>query len=398
MDVRSLYIIKRDTGVCMYHKDFTETIFDADLISSFLVAMTSFFDEASHSMTSKARAFEGTDYKIVVEFGEWTVGAISVSRDSQHLRTKLKRVIKKFEEQFSLLRWVEMDLAIYSRFEPVIMEEFVRDLITEESVVRTKLNWDLLTSDPEVVAFLNLIPDVCTVKDAAVFLEVPVEIAMNLAAKAFWEKAVTIHNPIQPDDIFQATSLTQTTSKAEGMSPEMARILEHLDGETPIAIAAERIKTSDLKNFLEEIEKLVSKQVIEQVSPTQEALVINSNSLQEIISIASIVLGFNATQVVFDKSREALTDMYSWLAFVTLEDDTDVEIKSSLVSAAVKGSLSPEIVHDGFRALIQFITKRMSMVIGKGTTNRIIEKSRIELEQRFPKSVDNIDWLTLKAA
>ena len=92
MEISSLYIIKRDTGVCLYHKDFTESAFDPQLLSSFLVAMTSFFDEATRSVTSQARAFEGTHYKIIVEFGDWTLGAVSTKEDSAFARSKLKRL------------------------------------------------------------------------------------------------------------------------------------------------------------------------------------------------------------------------------------------------------------------------------------------------------------------
>lgn len=116
MDINSIYIIKRDTGMCMYHKDFTGTAFDPQLLSSFLVAMTSFFDEATRSVKSQARAFEGSDYTILVEFGEWTLGAISTKGDSANIRKKLKKTIAKFEEQFSVLKWVELDLAVQTRF------------------------------------------------------------------------------------------------------------------------------------------------------------------------------------------------------------------------------------------------------------------------------------------
>jgi len=91
----------------MYHKDFEGSAFDPQLLSSFLVAMTSFFDEATRSVKSQARAFEGTDYTILVEFGEWTLGAISTKGDSANIREKLKKTITRFEEQFSVLKWVD---------------------------------------------------------------------------------------------------------------------------------------------------------------------------------------------------------------------------------------------------------------------------------------------------
>ncbi|MFO7710733.1 MAG: hypothetical protein R6V53_03150, partial [Candidatus Woesearchaeota archaeon] len=188
MDARSLYIIKRETGVCMYHKDFSQGIFDPHLISSFIVAMTSFFDEATNSITSRARAFEGTDYKIVVEFGEWALGALSVRRDSEDLREKLRKLVRRFEDMFGLLRWVDMDLAVYTRFEKHVIEELIRDQIDPDSIIRPKLNWDMITSDPEVTAFLKLLPDRISVKEAAEFLEIPLDVALDLVAEALWEK------------------------------------------------------------------------------------------------------------------------------------------------------------------------------------------------------------------
>jgi len=61
----------------MYHKDFQEEVFDPQLLSSFVIAMTTFFDEVTRSSKPQARAFEGADYTLIVEFGEWTVGAVS---------------------------------------------------------------------------------------------------------------------------------------------------------------------------------------------------------------------------------------------------------------------------------------------------------------------------------
>jgi len=184
MQIQSVYIIKRDTGVCMYHHDFVESDFDPDLLSSFLVAMTSFFDEATSSVTSRARAFEGTDHKIIVEFGEWTLCAVATKEDTEDIRHRMRRLIDAFEDQFALLRWVELDLAVYTRFERNVVEEFVREQITPETQIELKDHWEFYTSRPDVISFLKLIPEKCTVQDAAEFLEVPLELAMNMAAEA----------------------------------------------------------------------------------------------------------------------------------------------------------------------------------------------------------------------
>jgi len=392
MIIKSLYIIKRETGVCLYHNDFVEALFDPDLISSFIVAMTSFFDEATQSVASKARAFEGTDYKILVEFGEWTLGALSAAEDNENLRQKLRDILAIFEEQFNLLRWVEMDLAVYSRFERHVIEGFLRDEVTPESIMKQKLNWDLIVKDPEVNSFLKLLPETISVKDAAEFLEIPLEVAMNLATEALWEKAISIRNPVKPDDIYQTTSLERTGESIEGVSPETNAALNELNGEIPLSIAAERVKTKDLRQFLDEIGLLAERDAVERVTRSQATLVQHARVLQEILDNCSRLLGQRTTRNIFLEAKSLLTDIYSWLAFVDLEEGVDVEIRGSLASAAIKDKISSEVLIDGFTVLVQFLTKRVGLLIGTKTINHVLRKSRDDLEKTYPRTSYEVQW------
>ncbi|MFW9907508.1 MAG: hypothetical protein ACFFEF_02950 [Candidatus Thorarchaeota archaeon] len=397
MNIKSLYIIKRETGVCMYHNDFVEAVFDPDLISSFLVAMTSFFDEATQSVASRARAFEGTDYKIMVEFGEWTLGALSASEDNEILRSKLRRIISLFEEQFNLLRWVEMDLAVYSRFERHVIEEFLRDQVTPESVIRLKLNWDYIVRSPEVVSFLKLLPEKISVKEAADFLEIPLEISLNLTTEALWEKAISIRNPVKPDDIYQTTSLVRGDEAIDGISPETAAALSELNGEIPLWMAAEKVRTKDLRKFLDEIGVLAEKEAVERVTDSQATLIQHSAALQEILKNCAKLVGQRTTKQIFLESRNILDDNYSWLSFVDLEEGIDLEIKGSLASGAMRARISSEVLIDGFRAIMQFITKRVSLLIGKETVNKVVSISRDNLERIYPKTSYEVSWEQITA-
>jgi len=378
----------------MYYKDFSGTAFDPQLLSSFLVAMTSFFDEATRSVKSQARAFEGADYTILVEFGEWTLGAISTKGDSANIRKKLKRIIEKFEEQFSVLKWVDLDLAVQTRFEQRVIDEFIRERITPETLITVKGEWEHYTRRPDVVSFLRLIPAICAVKDAAEFLEVPVEIALNLAAEALWEGAIQVANPVKPDDIYQTTSLTHDEVALEGLSPDAARALSELDGETPLSIAAERLKTVDLKRFLEEVAFLEQRKMVELVTPSQAVIVRYSSALQGLLKRFGNIIGFQVMRDIFFDARQELVDNYPWLGFVTLEDGVDIEMRSSLLSATLKGSIEPEILEDGLRVLTQFITRRVKDLMGKEPVNRVLSKTKNEIELRFPSTVYHIEWET----
>jgi len=376
----------------MYYKDFTGSAFDPQLLSSFLVAMTSFFDEATRSIKSQARAFEGTDYTIVVEFGEWTLGAVSTKVDDQHVRNKLKRTVAKFEDQFAVLKWVDLDLAVHTRFEQTIMIEFVRENIMPETLIAVRPEWEHLTHRPDVVSFLRLIPDICSIEDAASFLEVPVEIALNLAAEALWEGVIIVTNPVKPDDIYQSTSLTPTKTTIEDLSPEAARALSELDGETPLSIAAERLRTEDLKRFLEEVAWLKERRMVELVSPSQAVVVRYSSALQGILKRLADIVGFIPIRNIFFAARDELVALYPWLTFVTLEEGVDIDMRSSLLSATLKGSIAPEAIDDGFRVFIQFITRMVKDLMGARPVNKILFNAKNEIEQRFPSTVFQIEW------
>ena len=382
--------------MCMYYKDFSGTAFDPQLLSSFIVAMTSFFDEATRSVKSQARAFEGADYTILVEFGEWTLGAISTKGDSAYLRKKLKKTIEKFEEQFSVLKWVDLDLAVQTRFEQRVIDEFIRERITPETLITVKGEWEHYTRRPDVVSFLRLIPAICAVKDAADFLEVPVEIALNLAAEALWEGAILVANPVKPDDIYQTTSLTHDETALEGLSPDAARALTELDGETPLSIAAERLKTVDLKRFLEDVAFLEQRKMVELVTPSQAVIVRYASALQGLLKRFGNIIGFQAMRDVFFDARQELVDTYPWLSFVTLEEGVDIEMRSSLLSATLKGSIVPDILEDGLRVLTQFITRRVKDLMGKDPVNRVLSKTKEEIQLRFPSTVYHIEWETFK--
>ncbi|UCE09708.1 MAG: hypothetical protein JSW61_12150 [Candidatus Thorarchaeota archaeon] len=387
-----MYIVKRDTGVCMYHKDFRESIFDPHLLSSFIVAMTTFFDEASGAVSSRARAFEGSDYKIIVEFGDWAMGALSVEADSAAVREKLRRLVASFEEQFNLLRWIDLDLAVYTRFEKTVINEFVSEKIQPDSVIHVKWDWEYYTKNADVISVLRLIPRICTVRDAADFLEMPVEIILNLMAEAYFEKAVTISQPIKPDDIYQATAIVGVADDVDGISPETAEALTQLDGETPLMIAAERVKTKDLKRFLEEIALLARRHAIELISPAQATLVLYSSALQEILDRSGNLIGIHLARSAFHGSRKSLMKQNPWLAFVDLEDNVDVEIKTSLTTAAVRGTIAPETLDQGFLQLLSSIMEQTRRFVGPKPSRAIVTKSKDELEKQFPSRTYQIEW------
>jgi hypothetical protein len=190
--------------------------------------------------------------------------------------------------------------------------------------------------------------------------------------------------------------LTRSEGILEGISPEAAKALTELDGETPLSIAAERLKTIDLRRFLEEVAFLEQRKMVELVTPSQAVVVRYTSALQALLTKVGNIIGFHTTREIFFASRDRLVDNYPWLAFVTLEEGVDIEMRSSLLSATLKGSIAPDILDDGLRVLVQFITRRIKDFMGKDPVNRILMNTKNEIEYRFPSTVYHIEWETFQ--
>jgi hypothetical protein len=319
------------------------------------------------------------------------MGAMAASQDTVALRDKLSRTIARFEEQFHLLRWVEMDLAVYSRFEQVMIEEFVRDRVLPHSTIHVKRDWEYYTRNPDVTAFLNLLPDECSVDDAAGFLELPIEVAMNLTVDALWDRAITLTTLPRPDDIYQPITFTEG-SETELISEEIKRAISQLDGETPLSIAAERVKTSDIRQFLQEIALLARRREVEQVPPGQALVVLYSSTLQGIMRRFSKLLGHRLTRQIFLQARDVKIQDYSWIGFIELEDNVDIEVRPSLIAAVSKGAVPPTLIRESLRSFLEEICEIAHQLTGKTPVKKILSQTRTEIETRFPNRAFDVEW------
>ena len=95
---------------------------------------------------------------------------------------------------------------------------------------------------------------------------------------------------------------------------------------------------------------------------------------------------------MFFDSRETQAQIYPWLAFVDFDESLDVEIKSSLMSAAGKQKITPEILNDGFRTFLHSIMRNIRSYVGAKPANIILERTREEMGKQFPRRHLDIEW------
>lgn len=107
-NIQYILIVSRDSGLSIYSRSFTDLPVDADLISGFLTAISSFGEEIKGKMKDDGRFEEGLEelsykqFKIVVNDGEKVRTAVLLLNEASHsLKRKLKEFNLKFEEYFT---------------------------------------------------------------------------------------------------------------------------------------------------------------------------------------------------------------------------------------------------------------------------------------------------------
>ncbi|TFF88626.1 MAG: hypothetical protein EU549_02660 [Promethearchaeota archaeon] len=99
--LRFLLVVHKDVGVTIFSKNFSENALDADLISGFLTAISSFGMELSGGQSIGIKKMEYESLKIVLQQGTYVnVGLILDDFPEQWLDLRLKTFVKALETQY----------------------------------------------------------------------------------------------------------------------------------------------------------------------------------------------------------------------------------------------------------------------------------------------------------
>ncbi|MHA1576509.1 MAG: hypothetical protein ACTSU3_04040, partial [Candidatus Thorarchaeota archaeon] len=81
-----LFILDRHTTMAPYSHEFVKGGADPQLLSGFVGAMSNFMEEMTGSEQIHWKTQYGSDSTFLVEGGEWTLGVLSVLRETSEVR------------------------------------------------------------------------------------------------------------------------------------------------------------------------------------------------------------------------------------------------------------------------------------------------------------------------
>jgi len=98
--VRHLYLIHQEKGFSLYNHSFIkEDLVDSQLIAGGISGIASLLQELTSS-SDKVKIIDLERLKILIEYGNYIIGALITEENYRILRNKLRQLVKLFEDQY----------------------------------------------------------------------------------------------------------------------------------------------------------------------------------------------------------------------------------------------------------------------------------------------------------
>ncbi len=239
-----LFILNQFSGVAPYSHEFVQGVQDTQVISGIVSAMTSFMGEIMGEEQTQWRTQYGNDSTLIVEGGDWAIGVLVVKRETEEVRSRLRRVVKEFEECFAVLREADgIEGGAFKEFDHFVRRTFVGDRLSRRSVILKGSNWNetSISFDLPSWAFktsktLYYLEDRQTLNEALCILDSTFDDATEVISRALWNRNINIvYVPDERDILLLSegsASLLLETGNPTGLSIDSIRIVGALDGRT----------------------------------------------------------------------------------------------------------------------------------------------------------------------
>ncbi|MFW9968364.1 MAG: hypothetical protein ACFFEA_14505 [Candidatus Thorarchaeota archaeon] len=363
-----LFILNRENSAALYSHEFIPGGLDPQLLSGFVSAMTSFIGSLAGGEQTQWKTEYGEDIVLLVEGGEWAIGVMAISRETNEVRSKLRRIVREFEESFQGFRdFDRIDVVALSDFDRFVMRVIVLDRLSEKSVVIRNANWESVMLPIEssevlmhVMKFLMKIKSGHTIEMIANKQRMNLTEAKDVVALAFWYNAIRVVYVPTKNDILCLSegSLSTLLSRGNplGISTQTMKVVGALDGRSPLSHYLELFQLKDEGTLPMELGDLVNRGYVQRISTERRLILANECVLNELLQLGKSILGSARMNEFFSSTLEAGVKMHSWTVAVRVPEQLTIQCE-------ISDSMSTLDLDDMFNAiqyLISDLAERMS--------------------------------------
>jgi hypothetical protein len=392
-----LMILDKNSGLAPYSHEFCRSGLDPQVISGFISAITSFMGVVTGERQSHWKTEFGSDSVLLVEMGDWTIGVLTASRETNEARSKLRSAVLEFEDCFAVLRNANgIEGSAFGDFDKYIRMMFVDERISSRTLVIKRLEWRSAISDFELpsVAFsvskiLLGFKDAQTVKEIAEFQKLQIEEVIKTISKAFWNNAVFLKFVPTENDILilsegASTILFQKTNPLN-LTNASLNVIARFNGRTSLFHFMNNMDDHELKVLLDELGTLVNKGFVQRISVERRRVLSNECILSSLTSRGALTIGHKKMKQIFDNIRRVGGAHHPWISRITLDDNMQAR-------CIIEESMTPTDLDDLANAL-EFFSEELSRHLSKRwigrVTGRILRKIRNDCQASWTSHLQN---------
>nr|KXH78082.1 MAG: hypothetical protein AM324_10970 [Candidatus Thorarchaeota archaeon SMTZ1-83] len=321
-----LFILNRFTGVAPYSHEFVHGVQDAQVISGFVSAITSFMGEITGKELTHWRTHYGSDSTLLVEGGDWALGVLVVKRETDEVRSRLRRVVREFEDCFAVLRDADgIEGGAFKEFDNFVRRTFVGDRLCGRSVILKGLDWneesissDLPSWSFKIAKILLGMKDRQTLDEAMSILDASFADTAEVISRALWNRSINVVYVPDENDILLlsggSSSLLLTASNPLGLSIDSIKTIGALDGRSPIASILRKVQPQHVGDSLLELGLLVNRGLIQRASLERQLVLINECILTRMMKACSKAMGARVAKRILRMAIDQVLARHSWAA------------------------------------------------------------------------------------
>ena len=355
-----LFILNKFTGLAPYSHEFVKGEQDPQILAGFISAMTSFMGELTGSEGARWKTEFGSGSTLLVEVGEWTTGVLAVSRETNEGRSKLRRVVKEFEDSFKYLRHDDaIEARLFKDFDQFVRRTFLGDRLTERSVILKNSNrydasgqYESPSIAFKIAKLLHLTTSGQSLSEIAEVQGFEMREVEELVSRALWEKAIYLSYVPTDDDILstseKSSGILLSRENPLRISLQTLRIVTALDGRTPLISIIEKQNLWTANSVLYELGSLVNKGYLQRASIERRLLLVNECILSALVRASVKVRGSPDATKYFFTGQDRGIEIHPWVGRIKLQDNMAVRCQ-------LDETMTPEDLDDMYDA-VEFLT------------------------------------------
>lgn len=365
-----LFLVNRDTGLAPYSYEFIDNSQDPQLLSGFVGAMTGFMGEVTGTEQSEWKTVYGLNSTLIVEGGKWIVGVLSMAHETNEARSKLRRIIREFENSFEMIKDADcIPGSAFNDFHQIVRKIFLDDRLTEQTIIlKIKDKSDLFEGNElpnelfHARKFISNIKPGISIGEAAAISNISIPQAIELVSKGIWKKSIYVsYMPSNKEILAPSPGALQYIYDQQNplkLSPHTLLIIGALNGETPLFEVVKSIGPPNESYILLELSYLVNQGYLQRITFEKRLLLVNRCILQRFLKICKENLGSKRTGEIVNSCIQKEIHSNPWFARIRL-------LKEMEISCSINSDMSSNELEHLTKAIdfiIQTITGELSRV------------------------------------